>query len=395
MRWVVGRSTIMAVCIIGTLSSHTPEARPQENQKFSQKLQALVDESIGDSCPGMAMAVLQDGELAGQAVGGVRRIDQPENLATLDDHWHLGSCTKAMTATLIGVLVDEGRLSWDDTIADRLPELTDKIDKAYRQVTLWQLLTHRGGVKANGAAWMAGGVNSHKNRVAIVRFGLRQKPSERTVGQFHYSNLGYLTVALFAENVTGDSWESLIQKRIFEPLKMESAGFGVPDVAGVSDLAAQPWGHRQAESMLPVDQDNPPSMGPAGNVHCSVQDWAKFVAMHLDTDCQRHDLLSADTLKRLHQPFKPSAAQPQEKDRIADLRGLLNMSYAAGWVIGRDEADPKRITLEHNGSNTFWYCSVIATPDTGTAVLIVCNSPLDASMTLVDGLQSRIAKLLE
>ena len=119
--------------------------------------------------------------------------------------------------------------------------------------------------------------------VAALKEGLAKKPDNLEIGQFEYSNLGYIVVAMMAESATGTKWESLIQQELFGPLGMTTAGFGPPSTAGNID---QPWGHGRNSSQIFSNQfDNPPSLAPAGTIHCSIVDWAKFVALHLDLEC--------------------------------------------------------------------------------------------------------------
>ena len=337
------------------------------------RLQKLIDSTVGQpSLPAMAAAVIKNQKRLGLAASGLRRVDQPTNTVSEADRFHLGSCTKAMTATMIGILVQEGKLSWDDTIGARLPTLANDIDKDYLDVTLWQLLTHHAGVQRDGAVWINEGVNTHENRTEIVKQSLAQHPPGLPIGQFQYSNIGYLVAALIAEQVTSESYETLMQEKLFTPLKMESAGFGLPDK---NDHPQHPWGHSlNNRGLVPVAMDNPPSMAPAGAVHSTLDDWMKFAALHLDTAAQQHDLLAPATLRRLHQPYTNQAS-----------------GYAAGWLVGERAG---QTVLQHSGSNRFWFCQIELVPQTGEAILVACNGPLKESAQEVAAVIQTIAKWL-
>lgn len=342
----------------------------QIESPIQQRLQKLTDSSVSQqTMPALAAAVMENQQRSGLATSGVRRVDQPANTVAETDRFHLGSCTKAMTATMIGILVQEGKLSWDDTIGDRLPSLASDIDKDYLEVTLWQLLTHHGGVQSDGAVWINGGVNTHENRTEIVKQSLAQHPPGLPIGEFQYSNIGYLAAALMAEQVTGESYEALMQEKLFEPLKMPSVGFGVPDKDATP---RHPWGHAvNNRGLVPVAMDNPPSMAPAGAIHCTLDDWMKFAALHLDTTGQQHDLLTPETLKRLHQPYANQES-----------------GYAAGWLVGKRAG---QTFLQHNGSNRFWFCQIQLVPHKGEAILVACNGPLKYTALEVDTVVQTIA----
>jgi CubicO group peptidase (beta-lactamase class C family) len=137
---------------------------------------------------------------------------------------------------------------------------------------------------------------------------------------------------------------------------MTSAGFGAP---GKPKEKNQPWGHSAGGTPVsPGPQaDNPPAIGPAGTVHCSITDWAKFVSLHLNGDRGDAKLLKAETFKKLHTPAPGPGPQ-----------------YAMGWGIEkRDWAGKSGRVLRHAGSNTMWLAVVWIAPDENFAVLVMCN----------------------
>ena len=100
-----------------------------------------------------------------------------------------------------------------------------------------------------------------------------------------YSNQGYAIVGAMLEKLTGTPWETLITERLFKPLHMDSAGFGPPGTIGGMD---QPWGHiRKLAITVPLQADNPPAIAPAGRVHCSLDDLARFTIFHMQRRTER------------------------------------------------------------------------------------------------------------
>lgn len=333
------------------------ESRSARNDDLSTRIGVQVDAALESGLgPGVVVAVVRNGKTVCRLARGLRRIDEPDNLLQLSDKLHLGSCTKAITATLIGKLIDDGQLTFSATVAECLPDHKPDIHADWQEVSCLELLQHRSGMPGNGPFFTNGGQPDHDTRLAIVMEILRKpRPESLPRGKYAYSNMGYLLVATMAEERTGLSWEELIRTHIFEPLKMTSAGFGPPD----TNIPAQgPWGHRQfGEKYVPLATDNPLSMAPAGCVHCTIDDWCRFIAFHMDEKCEHHRLLKSATLQALHQA--PSGRKT---------------AYAAGWMV-KSIADQR--VIWHNGSNTMWYAAVNAAPESATAVLVVSNGPIE------------------
>ena len=314
--------------------------------------------------PGMAVAVVQSGETVAVGVAGVRTRGKGDKIAT-DDHFHIGSDTKALNAMLCGILVDEGKLKWGQTLGETFPELKKSMNAGYQAVTLEQLLTHRGG--APGAIekdplWVK--LFQHKGTPTSARrlllTGVTSKPPEATPGEkFIYSNAGYSIAGYMAEKVTGKSWEDLMREKIFRPLGMTTAGFGAPGTRAKND---QPRGHQA--NRTPVEpgstappSDNPVAIGPAGIVHCSIGDWAKFIAANLPS--AKTKLVKPETLEKLH---TPAPGEPK---------------YAMGWIIADGQPWAGGPALTHAGSNTMWYAVAWLAPKKDFAVLVACNQADD------------------
>jgi CubicO group peptidase (beta-lactamase class C family) len=345
--------------LMAVLDDSVPEA--EARLPLDQELERVRE---AHRLPGLSALVLRDGEVVSVAAAGVRRLGGGQRV-TIDDRWHLGSDTKAMTATLAGMLVDEKRLAWTSTVGEVLARWKD-IHPALAKVTLEMLLAHRGGLPAavSPAEWsrMWAARDQIAERSRAVRALLRLPPGN--VGEFLYSNFGYLVAGVMIEQVTGQPWEVVMRKRLFEPLKMSSCGFGAPGSPGKVD---QPWGHRRDGSTLtPMppgpEADNPPSLGPAGTVHCGLRDWARFAQMHLDGARGKATLVSAATMAKLHAPWPGG-------------------DYALGWVTGKAGGTG---VLVHDGSNTLFFARAQLVPERNAAFLVTANAPGPAAVQAVD-----------
>ena len=237
-------------------------------------LQPFLDRTLAatrekDHLPAVAALVQIHGKLAGEAALGVRALGHPEPVTT-NDRWHIGSDTKAFTATLIARLVEKGVMRFDDTLAASFPAFAKAMDPAYRNVTMTQLLSHTAGLPPltddkdlppfMAVIKSANGVKAQ--RAAIARKYLTMPPASKA-GDFAYSNLGFIIAGAIAEACTGKTWEDLIRDQIFAPLGIKNAGFGPPGTPGKLD---QPWGHKEEAGKLvaldpaSAEADNPPAL---------------------------------------------------------------------------------------------------------------------------------------
>lgn len=358
---------------------------------------SIARELVADGeIPALALAVVRSDRIVATGVAGVRKRGD-ETLARLDDPFHIGSCTKAMTATLCALLIEQGKLDWTTTIGEGLPGV--EIDPGFRDVTLEALLSNHGRCSTAipgpiwGALWVQR-ADPVAARRALTR-SLLSTPPQLEKDVYEYSNTGFAIAGHIAETKVGESYESLMRKMIFEPLGMESADFGAPGTPGEVDA---PWGHRHDGT--PVEPgpnaDNPPAITPAGTVHATITDWAKFVQFHLRG--ARGEESRLRSFAKLHARYRDDGS-----------------NYAMGWVrlerpwakaqgakdgaAGGAEAEDRAIddakqkdplatwrggdVLTHNGSNNSWFAVTWIAPARDFAVVVACNrgGPLAARAT--------------
>lgn len=329
--------------------------------------------------PALAAAVWRDGKLVESAAVGLRKVDDPARKVTSADLWHLGSNTKAMTATLIGIYVDRGTLKWTDTLATLFKGW--KLDPGYAKVTLDQLIHHAGGAPGEPPAelwkqlWDDG--DKPDARAKFVK-GILARPPAQKPGTFVYSNASYMIAGAALEKATGKRWEQLMRDELFGKLGMTSCGFGAPgrhggDAASAAAAATeQPWGHDQGGTPIAPGPaaDNPPGLGPAGTVHCSLEDYGKFLALHATGE--------------------PALVKPETLEHLHDAPHL---GYAGGWMV---ITTPKGSLLVHSGSNTMWYVTAMVAlakdPEKRLAFVMASNSGSNAIESVFDRLVNRYAK---
>jgi D-alanyl-D-alanine carboxypeptidase len=291
--------------------------------------------------PGMGVALLRAGQPPEIAVAGLRRAGGTEWLLP-DDRFHLGSDTKAMTASIIARLAERNLIRWDEKLD------VPGMHPDFREVTLAQVARHLAGLAAGGTDELVKGID-YRWPVERQRQWLTERilsrPPAHAPGKFEYSNWDFVILGHLAEARSGKSWEQLMREEVFAPLHMQGCGFGP---TGSQKDSHQNWAHRaRAGGYHPTGEDNPPLVGPAGTVHCPLAAWARFAAAHQGAN---PGWLSPSSLAALH-----------HSDQIPGM--------GAGWGVA---AVRGQAALTHDGSNGLNYARIVLFPTHG--LLITANA---------------------
>lgn len=263
--------------------------------------------------PGLSAIALKKGQIVGQGASGFRRQGNPSPLLVTDPI-NLGSCSKWMTATVAGRLVDKKVLSWTTKVRECFPNYK-QFNTAFQNATLEQFLAHRSGVEQSVTFY-----NRHLNellqqkgtyrqiRYWVAQTVLKDAPEVKP-GEFLYANQGYAVAAAMMEQITGKDWESLIQEHVFKPLEMTSAKIGI--VYDETVPPKTPVGHDlPLNHTVPIPRAVPSATllyndqaatGPGGYISCTLQDWVKFLHAHVVAESTGY--LSTATAAKLKQPF--------------------------------------------------------------------------------------------
>jgi CubicO group peptidase (beta-lactamase class C family) len=303
--------------------------------------------------PAIAAAVFKEGVIIASGACGTRRAGQ-DIPVKIEDRFHLGSDSKAFTSLLAGQSVAEGKLRWDSTLAEIFPELKDKMDAEFAKITLQELLSHSSGLGADGPEVIDLLNRSYQQdgNMDEVRYWMVKetapKPLDHAPGsKFAYSNLGYTIAGAILERTGGKSWEELVEERIIGPLDLKSAGFGPQASLGKVDA---PLGHLlvngKPKAMLAgPNGDNPLVLGPAGTIHMSVLDFAKWAAWHAGGGKRPPALVSPDTVKKLHTPVIDTGVRENAPPGTPKTG-----KYALGWGQVKLDWSPAPV-ITHTGSN--------------------------------------------
>jgi CubicO group peptidase (beta-lactamase class C family) len=312
----------------------------------------LADIHKRHGVPAVSVAVYSAGGLEAAEALGLRRVVEPIRVE-LSDRFFIGSITKPLTATVAATMVDAGLIAWTTTPAQVWPSEAGRMHPRMRAVTLRQLLSHEAGIvpftkdeEMSGAPAASGA--PREQRSTFARWILAQPPTS-AIGSHRYSNAGYGVAAAMMETLAGRAWEDLVRERVFEPLAMSSCGFGWPRSAG-----DQPHGHRLSAGRCTEGTESqsrglPASIAPAGDIHCSVSDLARFGEAHLLGTAGRHPLLRTETFRGMHTPTG-------------------NEEYVLGWNL-------QEIGWGHLGGVTQgWHASLFVSPARRIVVAVATNA---------------------
>ena len=246
---------------------------------LSPELKATVQAT---HLPGIQATVTRSNGIAAHGVAGTVILGRP-NAVRINDAFHIGSCVKPFTATIVAMLVEEKRLGWDTRVIDVFPEWRATTDAAYAAVSIADLLSHESGLppfeddeSVAAVPHVSGSVL--ERRRAFAHYALTLPPVIPPRSGYKYSNAGFIVAAAIIEKVSGQSWESWIRTRIFRPLHMQSAEVGWP---------SRVYGHESSSDgkLTPVDPKGkyqlPDYFRPAGDLHMSTDDLSAFLMAHL------------------------------------------------------------------------------------------------------------------
>ncbi len=298
------RVLLPVALMLFTCSAVAPLQEPRRADPSVDLAGFVNSERQAQQLPGLAVVIVRTDGPPRVYVSGERRIGRGD-LMTPSDRIHFGSLTKAITATVIGALAEQRAMTFETTIGQTFPELSAKIQPAYRNVSVRQLLAHSGGIPPYGTRQSLQGLltlrgSPTEQRYAFVERVLTEPPRFEPGTNHEYSNAGPAIAGAMAERIGGSPYRELVQQLVF-------ARFGGHAAFGNPGLAAehQPWGHIRTMlgtlEVAPADAvyTTPLAIEPAGDASPSIADAGRFLQLHLRGLRGRDDVLKATTIQDL------------------------------------------------------------------------------------------------
>lgn len=357
------RLRIAAILLAAALPLAATTARAQSGPL--RGMDAYAERAMRDwRVPGMAMAVVKDDSVVYQRGFGTRTAGRDEPVDT-HTSFAIASTTKAFTATAIAMLVDEGKLRWDDPVSLHLPAFrVDAAPGLAGELTVRDLLSHRTGLPSSDVLWYASGSSSGEilRRMRFVR------PSAQPRERFDYNNVGYLLAGMIVESASGMPWAEFVRARILRPLGMNETLTGSAGLDSRGNVATPHVEVRDTVRPIPYrDLDN---IGPAGAMNSSVSDMARWIRLQLAAG-RTPDGQALVSEAGLRETRTPQVLIPAEQANPATRRaGASFTSYGMGWFV--QDYRGRRVVM-HTGSIDGMSALVALVPEERLGMVIYLN----------------------
>ena len=276
--------------------------------------------------PGMAVAIVKNDSLVFAKGYGVLEQGKP---AMVNEHtrFAIGSTTKAMTVAALAMLVDEGKLHWDDRVIDHLPDFRLYDPYVTREVTIRDLLTHRTGLPSLDLLWT---IPQNQYPLSEMIHRLRYaKPISSFRSTWEYENVMYAVLGGVVAQASGMSWEQFIRTRIFAPIGMTESIALVSELPGQPNIAIPHAEINGAVRVVPVRSTD--AVASAGSVWSSVSDMSKWMRFMLDSGrVGNRRLIQPATFREI---VTPQIQAPMEEYPALELAQPHFFSYGFGWFV--------------------------------------------------------------
>ena len=360
---LIGCSLVVTVASAAAL----PISSAQIDRTVERAMQAF-------EVPGISVGIVKDGKLVYAKGYGVRELGKPERVDA-DTLFQIGSNTKAFTAAALAILVDEGKLHWEDKVIDHLPEFRMYDPYVTREFTIRDLLTHRSGLGLGAGDLMFIPATDFSRKE--IMHGLRYlKPVSSFRSRFDYDNVLYMVAGEIIPAVTGKSWEEFVEARIFAPLGMQACAASYGRIKDHSDVASPHIVVEGKLTVVPVMDLAP--VGPAGTINCSINGMAKWLTTQLAAGKAPGgaQLFSAE---RSAEMWTVSTVLPVDPER-----GAMSRSHFAGYGLGwglQDTFGRKRVSHTGGVPGTVTWVTMI--PELNLGILVFTNQQSGAAMESV------------
>ena len=327
--------------------------------------------------PGMAISIVEDGQVTHAKGYGVRRLGAP-GAVDADTIFPTGSTGKAVTVAALAILVDEGKLGWDDKVIDHLPDFRMHDPWVTREMTVCDLLSHRSGLGL-GAGDLLFVPRSSRSRADIMRALRHIEPATSFRSSYAYDNILYIVAGELVAAVSGEPWEAFVRERIFAPLGMRTATSHEDDRFATANRV-QPHARLDArlrglgeQQVLPEREGLGQVGAPAGGLSWSANDFARWLQVQL-----AHGALPDDAETRLYseasarEMWKPQVLVPIRAypEPIADITPQFS-SYALGWAV----QDYRGVKVVQHGGAVFGVLTfVVLVPEHNLGISLQLNS---------------------
>jgi len=353
---------LAAIILPNYAAPATPAVTPELQQRLDLLVQQLEQQRQTNHVPGMAIAVVKDDEVVLAHGFGIASVEK-ETPVTPETIFAIGSSTKAFTSTLVGMLVNEGKMDWDDPVTEYLSYFQMDIASADESAepTLRDVLSHRTGFTRMGLLFGSGQIP----REEVLLDATRAEPYVSFREKWYYSNVMYMSAGVAAGKADGTDWDTLVTERIFEPLDMNSTTTSVTEAEKDSRLASGYLWDEDLQAYEYRPMRNVDNIGPSGSINSNVIDMAQWLRLQLNRgEYEGRRLISEENLSETW---------------TTQIYITENVGYGMGWMIREWEGQP---VIEHGGNVDGFSAQVAMLPESDLGFVLLTNasvSPLPPS----------------
>jgi CubicO group peptidase (beta-lactamase class C family) len=359
-------NTVNQIILFGFILFVLPLVQAQ--QLDLGRLNAYVSKSVVEhQLPGLAIGIVQDGEILFQQGYGVCKVGETTRVNT-SSMFGIASLSKAFTAAAIGMLVDDGKLKWEDRVVKYLPDFKLSDPVATQLLTIEDLLCHRSGLKTFDGDLLWYGTQIPRDE--ILRRMYHRPLSYDFRDGFGYQNIMYIAAGEVILKVSGTTWDQFLRDRIFTPLGMNKTNTTITAFKPGVNIA-YPHLERVPQSLLNYDNS-----GAAAAMNSNVVDMQKWITFLLKGGIHENDtLLKSHTLRKLWQVHTPLGVSAASEEMGTKFKG-----YGLGWFL----MDYKGLKVVHHGGGLPGYITKLAlVPEKNLGMIILTNDNSSLSSALM------------
>ena len=354
--------TLAIVCIALAMGAEAQKPKQTTDKRFDGLDSAFARVLKEWHAAGFAVAVVEKNKVVYAKGFGYRDLENKKPV-TPNTLFAIGSCTKAFTASLLGMLRDKGQVEFDKPVRNYLPDLKFYNNTMNDNILLKDLMCHRTGLPRHDASWYYFATNSRDTLVKRIEF---MEPTYAVREKWQYNNFMFLLQGVVAEKLTGNSWEQNVQDKIFTPLGMARSNFSVDSMAASSD-ASLGYGVKNDSIIKKLDYYNIAAMGPAGAINSSVTEMANWVTAWINGGKFNGNQIIPAT-------YVPEALGSQMvidgslPDRLMPDVHFANYGY--GWFIASYKGHYR---AEHGGNIDGFSASTCIFPTDSIGIIVLTN----------------------
>ncbi|RYF91110.1 MAG: serine hydrolase [Chitinophagaceae bacterium] len=325
--------------------------------------------------PGFAVAVVEKNKVVYAKGFGYKDLEAKQPVTT-NTQFAIGSCTKAFTAAVLGVLAKDGKVDIDKPVREYLPELKFYNNDMNNNITLRDMMTHRTGISRYDYSWYFFPAASSDSLIKRIQF---MEPSEPLRKKWQYNNFMYMAQGVLAEKITGKSWERNVEESFLKPLGMSNTNLGLADWMQAPDYSK---GYRVNPdgTVRKLDYYNIAAMAPAGSINSSVNDMAKWLMMWINAGKYegKEILPSPYVSEAISSQMVTSAGLPG-----AQRPDVHFSTYGFGWMLSSYRGHYR---VEHGGNIDGFSASASFFPSDSVGIVVLTNEDGSAVPNVVRNL---------